>query len=754
MKFIIDTTSIEALNATGEQIKAEISRIEAESKTAREKGTAKTTQVQKKNKKKDILVDEVEYYEALLHLANSVAGFKSAITKRQKREAAAKEAQEDERIFEEALNAENEMVAKSQELDDERHEINEAFEDVQRLEGELAAKQERLDASRERLPGVFEASEAANRAQEESQKAILSDNSEPSLIESFKVDKEQADRASDLASERREVHEAYVDVEETKEDLAKARERLAESRKRIAEKFAAVERAKAEAARTAARLDERFAPIHEAEAVTHDKKADFFDLNAGKTFNREEPVVSEDEAAKAKLRSNLASVIQARIDQLNKEDEERLAQEAKKVEDQVKPVINDMPEFNPVNENGAYGLKKDQIVQDLPINSKEDQSFKTPGMTPEQIKESQDKLAAVPMKDGKATPTVSWVEMKERINTLMLKKEMDDKNLSPDDIYALYYLRTHPEAAPSKEFIKDLLIWAGIAPLERVTPRTTGPAPIQEEPVKKDSAIVATPEHKDIVPVEKKEEPVHDMTDKEIEETAAELKKQGEKAETPDMTDKEIEETEAELNGTKDGREIPAHPDDMTDEEIDAIAAELDGKGKKPAAEDDSKKGEPKKEEPKKEEPKKEEPKKKEKKEKYKGKRVKKREPFTSAIKKRFLVLKGLMFGEKLNDKSDDYTKAVIAISQLKANYKKNDPATNKAAIESINDIIKNGKDLTHEDNRRLYGKLVKLSKKIDKFQEKHKVEASAKTGVGVDTEELGRIIDEIKEEEENFRRR
>lgn len=51
---------------------------------------------------------------------------------------------------------------------------------------------------------------------------------------------------------------------------------------------------------------------------------------------------------------------------------------------------------NVVKIDGGYSLKKDQIIQDLPLNSKEISVFKTPGMTDEEILLSQKKLLEFP----------------------------------------------------------------------------------------------------------------------------------------------------------------------------------------------------------------------------------------------------------------------------------------------------------------------------------------------------------------------
>lgn len=52
---------------------------------------------------------------------------------------------------------------------------------------------------------------------------------------------------------------------------------------------------------------------------------------------------------------------------------------------------------NIVKIDGRYSLKKDEIIQDLPLNSKEISVFKTPGMTDEEILLSQKKLLEFPI---------------------------------------------------------------------------------------------------------------------------------------------------------------------------------------------------------------------------------------------------------------------------------------------------------------------------------------------------------------------
>lgn len=51
----------------------------------------------------------------------------------------------------------------------------------------------------------------------------------------------------------------------------------------------------------------------------------------------------------------------------------------------------------PVIDLGSYRLKRDNIIQDLPINDKSEQVFKSPGMTAEQIKASQDLINSIPI---------------------------------------------------------------------------------------------------------------------------------------------------------------------------------------------------------------------------------------------------------------------------------------------------------------------------------------------------------------------
>lgn len=387
--------------------------------------------------------------------------------------------------------------------------------------------------------------------------------------------------------------------------------------------------------------------------------------------------------------------------------------------------------------DGRYGLVGKDIIQNLPPKSPLNEVFETPGMTDAEIEESRRKLAEVPEK--KATPTKTWVEMSKSINQLLLKKETGDINLTPDDIYALYFLRRHPEAAPSQKVLNDLLVWAGITPLEATTPRKDAPAATQ------------TPRN-DAAPV-KKEDPIVPATDKEVKDMKDGIAAASGKTEviTP-ATDEEIKAMKA---GVAEIEKKAATDEEISDEELDDLRKLLgtDETETKDAPVQDEKKetpAEPKKEEPKKEEPKKAEPEKpaeEEKKAEKKGRKVKKRTSVKEFFNSKKLMPKALLFSERKSGRSKSYIALSVAIANLKSAYKANTPEDNTEILLRLNDSIKNDTALTPEETRLLYKKYCKLFKKIEKYNKKNNgknlpKEKPAKKSA-IDEDELQAAIDE-----------
>ena len=847
MKITIDTTSMEALEACGEQIKAEIARIEKESAAAREKGTGKTKQVKKTAKKqKDILEEYIDTYEGLLHAQRSVASFKGALTRRQKREQELAQIREDEQIFEEALVAESEYAAARKELDDERatisaaydaHEashteeterrleesrarIRTAFAAVERAKAEAERTAARLD---ERFPNVHLAEANVHDAKAEYEE-LLARRSAPANTEKAEevvtstasteettttahtedvvrqqqrvaaehvatVTGQRAEEAADAAHQAEIVRQQGVaagrdvtrvldaraqEIGATEEDIQRAAEAseavhrnnlVNDQRSAAAGDVSRVITAQAEeaaaqahnmeitdqqrraaqddlvrvlretydrllrethvatiaseqksiaaeqvAAVTGQRAEEAAAAAHQAEIVRQQGVAAGRDVTRVLDEIAQHPEASVEDAMRAALAADVAHQNDlvngqrsaaaedvSRVTAAQAEEAAAAARQARIEEQQGKAARNDVTRVMGARA-GQYGLTGDQIVQNLPPRTPLNEVYTTPGMTEEEIEESKQKLAGVP--EGNATPTISWAEMSDRINTLMLKKEHDDKNLTPDDIYALYFLRKHPEAAPNQNFVNDLLVWAGISPLERTTPRATGPAPAKttgNQP--------------------KTDEPVKAMTDEEIERARRNIS--GDTT-TGDhiLTDEEIERMRQAITG-----QTPEHtegPQGKTPEQpgttpTEGTQATVAPKGKTPeqpgttptaaTQATEAPKGK-------------------------KAKKVCKREPFKTRWNKRLLVLKCILFGENLNGKSPEYANISILIANLRANYKKNSHEDNRKAIEKIDSVIKGTSGMTYEETTALYKKLVKLSKKIDKGYKEEKTDKKEKAPV------------------------
>lgn len=296
---------------------------------------------------------------------------------------------------------------------------------------------------------------------------------------------------------------------------------------------------------------------------------------------------------------------------------EEKVEDPKAVIDSKVPVIEpSTPVFGLPTSN--YGLKRGEIIQDLPIRSKEEQSFNATGMSPEEIAASQAFINSIPTVDPK-----TYVD------------------------------------------------------------------PIEEEIKQRQAAYDA--EHK-------KGEPYKPMTAEEIE---ASRKKIGDNPSASaegykPMTDEEIEESKKKINPEPEKVEEPKEP-----------TKEEKKKGKK--------------------------------------KKVTKRRRFdwknnklVTGVQKSYYLLKGLIFGENMYGRTKDYVDLSMAIGSYRSVYKKRDIATNNAELQGLDTKIASSTLLTIEEKKRLYVKLGKLAKQVEKNNRIQQAKAAKATH---------NIVEELNEE-------
>ncbi|MBE6148390.1 MAG: hypothetical protein E7167_02720 [Firmicutes bacterium] len=262
----------------------------------------------------------------------------------------------------------------------------------------------------------------------------------------------------------------------------------------------------------------------------------------------------------------------------------------------------------PVVDPYAYRMTKDKIIQDLPIRDLSEQKFQTPGMTDDQIKESQAKLAAIPIVDPKTYIDPIEEEIERR------KKEHDAIKKAP---VSEYKAMTDEEIEAARRKINDVPVTA--------------------------------------------------------------------------MTEEEIEASRRKIN------EVPVST--MSPEEIEAAnkrIGDLTGGKTEPKPEEPSAKKETKK--------------------------VVKRRRFdwknnfvTRGINKAYLVIKGLVFSENMNGRTKDYVDLSIAIANYRSAFKGRSPEVNNKELTAIDDRISKSEMLTVDEKKKLYRKLTKLAKQVEK---------------------------------------
>ena len=104
-----------------------------------------------------------------------------------------------------------------------------------------------------------------------------------------------------------------------------------------------------------------------------------------------------------------------------------------------------------------------------------------------------------------------------------------------------------------------------------------------------------------------------------------------------------------------------------------------------------------------------------------KSKKVTKREKFSWAnkAKKNVARLKGILFKECLKGHSDDYKRLNQWIANFRVNYKNASAENNNNGLASLDALISKSNQLSFQEKKRLYRKLEKLSKAVEKLNSK-----------------------------------
>ena len=286
----------------------------------------------------------------------------------------------------------------------------------------------------------------------------------------------------------------------------------------------------------------------------------------------------------------------------------RAAEEPKPAEEPESGTRADALEEPIIEDKYAYRLNKDQIIQDL-----SEQTFKTSGMTPDQIRTSQDLINSVPLMDESKYVDPIQAEIDR------LKNEYDNRS------------KAEPETSPN-------------------------PAA----------------------------EPYHAMTDEEI-------KKAQEKIGDPynPMSDEEIEASRKKL-----GFDKPQAPSQTQ---------------AKPASEP-NKPAEPVKPADKRSE----------------KKKVVNRKKFNwkDRVSKKVAQLKGILFKENMKGRSQDYMNICQMIANFRVKYKNISVTDSNKGLEDIYNVISNSKGLAFEERKRLYRKLGRVAKAVERINRKKQSKA------------------------------
>ena len=280
------------------------------------------------------------------------------------------------------------------------------------------------------------------------------------------------------------------------------------------------------------------------------------------------------------------------------------------------------PEIPPVvapviDNNFEYHLNKDAIIQDLPVMDKSEQTFKTPGMTDEQIKKSQELINSVPVMDMSNYIDPIQAEIDRR------KAEYDNR-VKAQNAEPTYKAMTDEEVKRAQDNINGN------------TYKPMSPEEITSSREKLGFKENATP-----------------SVDKEnkTQESTATVMPKAEEAKT--------ENKEQTVSNSKKKKVIGFKKFNWKDK-------------------------------------------------------------FT----KKITQLKGILFKENMKGRSIDYMKICQMVANFRVNYKNASVADNNKGLENIDNVISASKGLTFEEKKRLYRKLTRLAKAVERVNRKNQKNA------------------------------
>ena len=330
------------------------------------------------------------------------------------------------------------------------------------------------------------------------------------------------------------------------------------------------------------------------------------------------PVKSEEVKKEEPAIVNTSEVKEAKTEPVVSNTKDLITTDEKKEEVKVEIVPTNtsevpllVPGAQPSIDQYSYRLGRGEIIQDLPINDRSEQTFKTAGMSSDAIKESQDKINAIPVVDPKKYVDPIQAEIDRR------KAEWDKEKSKPNPEPSGYVPMTPEEIEAAKQKIKPA-------------------APMTDEEI--------------------------EASRKKIGETDPNNKKDPEPAKEPTST--------STIENKKDKK-----------------------KGKK--------------------------------------RKVTKRRRFdwknnfiTQGFNKAYLVIKGLVFSENMAGRTKDYVNACIALGNYRASYKNRTPDVNVKELEAIDRSIASSTMLTLEEKKRLYKKMTKLARQVERRNGRQQAQA------------------------------
>lgn len=91
---------------------------------------------------------------------------------------------------------------------------------------------------------------------------------------------------------------------------------------------------------------------------------------------------------------------------------------------------------------------------------------------------------------------------------------------------------------------------------------------------------------------------------------------------------------------------------------------------------------------------------------------------------KKITQLKGILFKENMKGRSIDYMKICQMVANFRVNYKNASVLDNNKGLENIDNVISASKGLTFEEKKRLYRKLTRLAKAVERVNRKNQKNA------------------------------